>query len=98
MFKTIAIVIVVLIGGVLIYAATKPDNFSVQRSASIKAAPDKIYPYINDLQRWREWSPYEKKDPAMKRTFSGPTAGKGAAYAWDGNKDVGQGRMEIANV
>ncbi len=98
MLKTIIILIVVLIAAVLIYAATKPDTFRVQRSASIKAPPEKIFPLIDDLQRWGAWSPYEKRDPAMKRTFGATTAGKGAVYEWDGNKDVGKGRMEITDT
>ena len=95
MFKTIAIIIVVLIAAVLIFAATKPDTFRVQRSATIKAPPEQIFALINDLHRWDAWSPWEKKDPAMKRTHSGAANGKGAVYEWDGNKDVGKGRMEI---
>ena len=96
MLKTIAIVVVVLIAGVLIFAATKPDTFRVQRAASIKAPPEKIFAFINDFNRWGAWSPWEKKDPALKRTYGAATSGKGAVYAWEGNKDVGQGRMEIA--
>jgi carbon monoxide dehydrogenase subunit G len=83
---------------VLAFAATRPDSFSVRRAASIQASPEKIFPLINDFSRWSAWSPYEKKDPAMKRSFSGPAAGKGAVYAWEGNGDVGQGRMEIADA
>jgi carbon monoxide dehydrogenase subunit G len=96
MFKTIAIVVVALIAALLVYAATKPDTFRVQRSASIKAPPAKIFALLNDFHRWDAWSPWEKKDPAMKRTFGTATSGKGAVYAWEGNRDVGQGRMEIA--
>ena len=99
MIKTIAIIAiiaVVLIAGVLIFAATKPDIFRVQRTASIKAPPEKIFAFINDFKRWDAWSPWEKKDPAMKRTYGAATSGKGAMYAWEGNKDVGQGSMEIA--
>jgi hypothetical protein len=95
MIKTIAIVVVALIAGVLIFAATKPDTFRVQRAASIKAPPEKVFALINDFKRWDTWSPWEKKDPAMKRNFSVNTAGKGATYAWEGNKEVGQGGMEI---
>ena len=69
--------------------------FRVQRAASIKAPPDKVFPFINDFKRWEAWSPWEKKDPAMKRSFGATTGGKGATYAWEGNKDVGQGSMEI---
>ena len=99
--KTIGIIVAVLVlavAAVLIYAAFKPDTLTVQRSASIKAAPDKIFALINDFDQWAAWSPYEKKDPAMKRTRSGAPKGKGAVYAWEGNKDVGKGRMEIAET
>ena len=98
MLKTVAIIgaiAVVVIAGVLIYAATKPDSFRVQRTVLINVQPDKVFPLIADLKAWPTWSPYEKKDPAMKRTFGAVTAGKGATYAWEGNKDVGQGSMEI---
>lgn len=95
MLKKIAIVVVVIIAGILIFASTKPDTFSVQRAASIKAPPEKVFALINDFKRWDAWSPWEKKDPAMKRTWGAVTSGKGAFYAWDGNGDVGQGSMEI---
>jgi len=101
MLKILAIIVVVVlvvIAGILIYASTRPDSFRVQRSASIKAAPAKIFPLIDDLKAWTGWSPYEKKDPAMKRSFGPITAGKGATYEWEGNKNVGQGRMEILEV
>ena len=95
MFKKIAIAVVVLIAALLIYAATRPDTFRVERSASIKAPPEKIFARINDLRSWNDWSPYEKKDPAMRRAFGDATSGKGAAYSWEGNGEVGKGRMEI---
>lgn len=80
---------------VLIYAATKPDTFRVERSISIKAPAEKIFPLIDDFHRWEQWSPWEKVDPALKRTYSGAASGQGAAYAWFGNKEIGQGKMEI---
>jgi polyketide cyclase/dehydrase/lipid transport protein len=98
MFKKIALLIVVLIVAVLGYAATRPDALHVQRSATIKAPADRIFPLINDFHSWSAWSPYEKMDPGMKRTFSGPANGKGAVYEWEGNSQVGQGRMEITDT
>lgn len=95
MITGIVIVIVLLIAGVLILAATKPDVFQVERKAVIKAPPENIYALINDFKQWAAWSPWEKKDPGMKRTFSTNASGKGATYAWDGNRNVGKGRMEI---
>jgi uncharacterized protein YndB with AHSA1/START domain len=101
MFEIIAVVAVVLaiaIAVVLILAASKPDKFSVQRATTVKAPAEKIFPLINDFHQWGSWSPYEHKDPAMKRSFSGAESGKGAVYAWDGNKNVGSGRMEILDA
>lgn len=95
MFKKIAIVVVVLIAAVLAFAATKPDTFRVERSTSIKAPPEKIFALINDFHNWGAWSPWEKMDPAMKRTHSGAASGKGEVYEWEGNSKVGAGRMEI---
>jgi uncharacterized protein YndB with AHSA1/START domain len=95
MLKIIGIALVVLVGGVLVFALSRPDFFRVERSASIQAPPERIYPLISDLKGWGAWSPYEKKDPAMKRTFGSVTAGKGAVYEWHGDKNVGRGRMEI---
>ena len=98
MFETIiviAIVLAVAIAAVLILAATKPDRFSVQRSATINAPAEKVFPLIADFHEWRKWSPWEDRDPALKRTYGGVERGKGAVYAWEGNKNVGSGRMEI---
>lgn len=95
MIKTIAIVIVVALAATLGYAATRPDTFRVQRTISIKAPPEKILAQVNNFHDWSNWSPYEKLDPAMQRTFSGAASGPGAAYAWNGNDKAGAGRMEI---
>jgi len=72
-----------------------PASFTVKRSLDIRAPADRLFPYIADFNAWPAWSPYEKRDPAMKRRFSGNPSGVGAVYEWDGNRNVGQGRMEI---
>ena len=95
MLKLIAIVVVVLVAAVLGMATTKPDTFRVQRATTIKAPPEKVFALINDFHNWGQWSPWEKLDPALNRTFSGPASGKGAVYEWTGNSKVGAGRMEI---
>ena len=96
MLKKIALVIAVAIAALLIFAATRPDTFRVERTARIEAPAEKIFPLIDDFHRWEAWSPYEKLDPGMKRTFGGAPAGQGATYAWEGNDKAGAGRMEIA--
>jgi polyketide cyclase/dehydrase/lipid transport protein len=93
--KIAGLLVVVVVAGLLVYAATRPDSFRIERSASIKAPPEKIFAQVNELKAWTAWSPWEKIDPALKRTYSGAPSGKGAAYAWEGSKNVGTGRMEI---
>ena len=95
MWKKIAIVVGVFIGAVLAIAALQPDSFRVERATTIKAPPEKVFAVLNDFHRWDAWSPWEKLDPAMKRTHSGSQSGRGAVYAWEGNSQVGNGRMEI---
>ena len=95
MLKIFVAVVLLLVTGLLIYAATKPDSFRIERSTTIKAPPDKVFALINEFHQWEAWSPWEKIDPSIKRTYSGPRSGVGAVYEWAGNKDIGQGRMEI---
>jgi uncharacterized protein YndB with AHSA1/START domain len=94
----IAALLALAIAVVLILASRKPDTFSVSRAASIHAPPEKIFPLISDFHQWRAWSPYEDRDPNLQRGYSGANSGKGAVYEWNGNKNVGSGRMEILDA
>lgn len=81
---------------VLVRAAMRPDAFTTERARTIAAPAAAIHPHLVDFHRWQAWSPWERLDPAMTRTYSGPAAGVGAGYAWRGNKKAGSGRMTIA--
>ena len=91
----VAIILAIVIAAILVLAATKPKTLRVQRAIGIKARAEEIFPLISDFHQWLKWSPYEEKDPAMKRTYGGADSGTGAVYGWDGDKNVGSGRMEI---
>ena len=95
MIKVIAIFIILIIAGSLIFAATQPDTFRVQRTLVIKALPENIFALINNFHAWEGWSPWGKIDPAINRNYRGADSGVGAVYAWQGNKEIGQGQMEI---
>jgi uncharacterized protein YndB with AHSA1/START domain len=90
-----ALVIVVVIICVLIVAATKPARFTVHRSITVQAPPDKVFALINDLHRWPEWSADERNDSTVRRSYSGASAGQGAVCEWEGAGSVGKGRIEI---
>jgi uncharacterized protein YndB with AHSA1/START domain len=92
---TALVFIAILIAALLIMAAFRPNTFSLVRSAEFRAPPERVFAQLNDFKNWGNWSPWDKMDPTMKRTFSGATSGKGAKYSWIGNKQVGEGGMEI---
>jgi hypothetical protein len=92
------LVVAGLLAAVLIVASTRPDTFRLQRSIRINAAAERVFPLIADFHAWTAWSPWEELDPALKRTYGGAASGLGAIYEWEGNKQVGKGRMEITGV
>lgn len=92
------VVPVAVVAAVLGYASTRPDQMLVQRSRSIRATPEQLFGRVNRLADWQQWSPWDKMDPGMSRTYEGPAEGVGASYAWNGNRKVGSGRMEIIEV
>jgi uncharacterized protein YndB with AHSA1/START domain len=102
MFKKIALALLGLIAigivAVLGLAMTKPDELFVERQATIPAPPAVVYGYINDLHRFTEWSPWQKRDPEMTMSFDGPAVGMGSSYSWKGNRNVGSGRLTITDT
>jgi uncharacterized protein YndB with AHSA1/START domain len=95
MILKIVIVVVVLVAAVLVYAASKPNTFQVQRSILINAPPQKAFALVNDFHKWESWAPQDQQDPTMHRTYSGPTEGTGPVSEWSGSGSTGKGRMAI---
>ncbi|MBZ4394848.1 SRPBCC family protein [Myxococcus sp. MISCRS1] len=95
MAKIIGIAIVMLIVGLVAFIATRPDSFLIARSREIQAPPEAIHALINNFSEWRQWSPYENVDPNMTRSYEGPAEGVGATYAYQGNRNIGSGKMTI---
>ena len=95
MLWNILIVIAAVIALLLVVVALQPGAFRVVRTATMRAAPPVVFAQVNDFHNWYAWSPWAKRDPAMKLTIGGAPAGKGASYAWRGNREVGEGRMTI---
>ena len=87
--------LVVIVGVFLVIVAMQPSEFTVTRSTTIAAPASTIFPFVNDLHQWDKWSPWEKVDPTMKKTFAGPPSGTDAAYSWAGNREIGEGKMTI---
>jgi uncharacterized protein YndB with AHSA1/START domain len=95
MFKKILLLLAALIVVFLVAAAFQPEDYRVVRSRTIAAPAAIVFAPVNDFHRWTEWSPWEKLDPALQRSYEGPASGVGAVYAWKGNSQVGEGRATI---
>ena len=83
---------VLLIGGLML-----SPKFKVERSVTVAAPPDKVYALIADPRRWNDWAVWNRRDPAMQITYSGPATGSGAVWAWK-SKTEGDGRMSFTTA
>lgn len=95
MLNIILISIAVLIVAFIAVVAMQPDEFRVSRRIVIAAPAAAVFAHVDTLRNWEAWNPWGKLDPGMKLTYAGPAAGSGASYAWDGNNQVGTGRLTI---
>jgi hypothetical protein len=91
----ILLTVVAVLGIIAIIASTKPDVWSIHRQAAIPGTPAQIFPFMHDLHKFMEWSPWAKLDPDMKLTYGGPASGTGANFSWEGNGKAGAGKMTI---
>lgn len=89
--------VVLAIAVVAALASQRPDTFRVSRSTSIAAPAEKIFPLVNDVHAFNSWNPYAQKDPEMKGSYSGPSAGPGAHYDFESRK-AGSGSFEIVQT
>lgn len=96
MIKKILLAIVAIVAAILVVAAFQSEDYQVERRATFAVPAAAVFPHVNEFKKWQAWSPWEKLDPEMKRTFAGPAAGQGSSYSWTGNSKVGEGKMTIA--
>jgi len=95
MLRKILVGLAALVVTLAIVIALRPSELRVARSTTIAAPPPAVFAQVNDFRKWGAWSPYEKIDPAMKKTYSGAPAGAGAIYNGAGNSEAGEGRATI---
>lgn len=98
MMKKVLLAAAVAFVGLLGLISAQPSEFEIKRSKTLTAPPEVVHNLLADLHSFARWSPWDKRDPGMKKTFEGPERGVGSSYAWNGNKDVGSGKMTITAV
>ncbi|QDU94645.1 SRPBCC family protein [Lignipirellula cremea] len=89
--------VTLVVGAFLIYVSLQPNAFEVERTITINAPAEQVFPRINNLHNWSDWSPWRHLDPQMKETYVGSESGKGAIYRWSGNEEAGAGQMTITD-
>ncbi|MCF8206636.1 MAG: SRPBCC family protein [Methylotenera sp.] len=89
-FITLSVAVI----GLVAYAATRPDEFRVERQARIEAPSERVWPLVSELRAFNRWNPYERKDPLIQGAYSGAASGVGSRYDWD-SREVGSGSLEI---
>jgi uncharacterized protein YndB with AHSA1/START domain len=98
MLKKSLLVLAVALVALVVFVATRPDTFRVERSVFVAASPERLFGEVADFHRWDAWSPWAKLDPGMKTTFDGSPGAVGSKYAWTGNGKVGEGRMTVVEL
>ena len=93
--KRIFLILLVVVIGFLGYVALQPSHYTIYREVTVNAAPDVIFPYINNAQKMNSWNPWMELDPQAKITFSGPEEGVGSKTSWVGGKDLGSGTATV---
>lgn len=91
----LGLIAAVLIGAFVTVVVVQPDEYRLMHQITIAAPASAIFPHVNDLRQWEDWSPWAKLDPNARISFQGPLAGPGAMFHWSGNDKVGAGTMTI---
>ncbi len=91
-----------ILGGIvsliLILGMIAPKAYDVSRSVIVNKPKNEVFKSLRSLKEQEKWSPWEKKDPNMKKEFTGIDGEVGAKSTWVGNKDVGEGEQEITKI
>lgn len=97
MLKKILLGLGALLVILVLVIVSRPSHFRIERSVTMAASPETAFALVNDFRQWSHWSPYEKMDPTVRKTFSGPDSGVGAKYHWVGDT-IGEGEMTLTGV
>jgi hypothetical protein len=98
----ILITILAIIGGIialiLLLAAFTRKKYSIERNIIVDKPAAEVFDYVKHIKNQDFYSKWVMTDPNMKKTFTGVDGTVGFIYAWDGNKQAGQGEQEIVRL
>jgi uncharacterized protein YndB with AHSA1/START domain len=87
-----------LLTALFIFLQARSSAYRIERSVTMAAPAADVYRFLEDMHQWPRWSPWDSLDPQVKRSYGGAERGKGASFFWDGNPQVGKGRLVITEA
>lgn len=95
--KTILIILLALAALIVVLGLIGPKTTVVERSTTIAAPVETVYPHLSSLKESFKWSPWKDADKDQKTTFSGTDGAVGSLQEWVGDT-VGTGSQEIIEM
>ena len=92
---SILIALASIIALLLIIALFMKKEYNINREIVIDAPRQKVFDYLKQLKNQDNFNKWVMADPNMKREFKGTDGTVGFIYAWNGNKNAGEGEQEI---
>lgn len=92
---TFIYILIIFITLIAFLGFVAPKKFHVHRSIVIEKPKQEVYDFLKYLKNQDLWSPWNKKDPSMKKSYKGVDGEVGFVSAWEGNKEVGSGEQEL---
>jgi hypothetical protein len=89
----------ILIALLIILVLAAPKNYNVSRSITIDRSIHDVYAYLKYIKNQDDWSPWQKRDPEMKKVHTGEDGKVGFVVHWESDhKHVGWGEQEITKL
>ncbi len=96
--KKLLLVIALLIVLVLVIALFVNKEYVVVRDININKPNQEVFDYVKLLKNQDNFNKWTMADPNMKKDFQGTDGTIGFIYAWNGNKEVGEGDQRIIEI
>src|SRR5688572_16407495 len=94
----LAVFVSVIVLLVTFLGVLAPKQFVVEREVLINKPKDFVFAELKQVRNHGNWSPWERKDPNLKKDYKGTDGTVGFVASWAGNKEVGVGEQEITNI
>ena len=97
--NTLLYILIALVALIIVLALIAPKSYAVSRDVVVNKPISEVYNYLKLMKNQDHWSPWQERDPDMKKTFTGTDGEVGFISAWESDhKQVGSGEQEIVGL